>query len=616
MSAGTLVAGYIAASRESPSPWLEDLRKAGLTPAPGGLETDADASAWARGAAASCRLGDGGSALLVGAPYHLGAEQGTPKLEAIAGGLLEHPETTLASLGGPFAIAVVCPSRQEILLAVDRFAIENLFFTHSAEGIAFANRSRTLAAHPAVGNRFSLQGVFESIYFHWLPGPSAGYLGMERLLPGHYAHWRAGKLEIKPYWQPRFDVDTGATEAAQCAALRDSLELAVTRRLPERHAACFLSGGLDSSTVTGFAAKHRPEDTVAYTIGFEADGYDEMEFARTVARHFGVRHESYYVTPDDVIDALPAIVDEFDAPFGNASAIPTYYCAKLAAEHGHRSMLAGDGGDELFGGNARYSKQLVFEHYWRMPAPLRKGLLEPLLAHSPLGRLGGPFGKAASYVRQASVPLPDRLMTYNLLNFVRPETFLHPDVLAGLDFTAPSRVLRDMYEAPADTDTLNRLLKLDWRITLADSDLPKVSRMCALAGVDVSYPMLDEAVVDASLRLPPATKATPTALRPLFRKAFADFLPEATLTKSKQGFGLPFGVWLHTKPRMMDFAEAQLSGLASSGLLRDDFPQKFLSGRLQDHPAYYGTLAWILIALSLWLRGSAVILDPQQQGST
>lgn len=609
MSAGTLIAGYLAPSREKVEPWLDQLRKAGLTAAPGGADADSEASAWARGAAASCRLGDGSTTLLLGAPYHLGADQSTPRLENIAGGLLEHPESTLAGLGGPFAIAVVCPARQEVLLAVDRFAIENLFYTQTSDGIAFANRSRTLATHPVIGNRFSLQAVFESIYFHWLPGPSAGYVDMERLLPGHYAHWRAGRLEVKPYWQPRFDVDYGATEAAQCAALRESLELAVKRRLPERHAACFLSGGLDSSTVTGYAAKHRPEDTVAYTIGFEADGYDEMEFARTVARHFGVRHESYYVTPDDVITALPSIIDEFDAPFGNASAIPTYYCAKVAAEHGHRSMLAGDGGDELFGGNERYSKQLVFEHYWRMPAALRKGLLEPLLAHSPLGKLGGPFAKAASYVRQASVPLPHRLMTYNLLNFVKPETFLHPDVLAGLDFEAPSRLLQDMYEAPAGTDTLNRLLKLDWRITLADSDLPKVSRMCALAGVDVSYPMLDEAVVDVSLRLPPPTKATPSVLRPLYRKAFAEFLPQATLTKSKQGFGLPFGVWLHTKSQLMDFAETQLARLADAGILRNEFRSNFLSQRIGEHPAYFGTLAWILVALSLWLDRSSASLD-------
>jgi asparagine synthase (glutamine-hydrolysing) len=392
------------------------------------------------------------------------------------------------------------------------------------------------------------------------------------------------------------------------AALRDSINHAVARRMPARDPACFLSGGLDSSTVTGYCAKQRPEDTVAYTIGFEADGYDEMEFARTAAAHFGVRHESYYVTPDDVISALPSIIDEFDAPFGNASAIPTYYCAKLAASRGHSLIMAGDGGDELFGGNARYSKQLIFEHYWRLPAALRKGLLEPLLAHSPLGRLGGPFAKVASYVRQASVPLPDRLMTYNLLNFVKPETFLHPDVLAGIDFAAPSRVLQEMYDAPAGTDTLNRLLKLDWRITLADSDLPKVSRMCALAGIGVAYPMLDEGVVDVSLRLPPSAKVTSSELRPLYRRAFADFLPQATLTKSKQGFGLPFGVWLHEQAKLREFADAEFAALEKAGVLGPGFRDGFLSERVKEHPAYFGTLAWILLALALWLRRSGASL--------
>ena len=153
-----------------------------------------------------------------------------------------------------------------------------------------------------------------------------------------------------------------------------------------------------------------------------------------------MRHENYYVTPADIVDSLPAIVEEFDAPFGNASAIPTYYCAKLAASRGHRSILAGDGGDELFGGNARYQKQRVFERYARLPAMLRHGLCEPLANGLPAGLQRGLLGKAMSYVRQAAVPLPDRLMTYNLLNFVAPDSFLAPAVLAAVDREAPLHV--------------------------------------------------------------------------------------------------------------------------------------------------------------------------------
>lgn len=608
MSAGNIISGYVAAETGALEGFTAGLRRDGMTTAGAGA---GHAQAYARGAVACVPLHDGRTALLTGAPYMLpAARDGIAAFvpQRFCEALAAQPTATwpraLADLGGAFALAVIDPERRELFLAVDRFAIENLYFVRDERGIAYANRSRTLAAHPSVAHRFSVQDLYASLYFHWLPGPAGGYAGMERLLPGHCAHWRDGKLSIQPYWEPGFEVDTRATRAELAAGLRETIEEAVARRLPQKNPACFLSGGLDSSTVTGYSAKLRPADTVAYTIGFEADGYDEMAFARTAAEHFGVRHENYYVTPTDIVNSLPAIIGEFDAPFGNASAIPTYYCAKLAAERGHRSILAGDGGDELFGGNARYQKQMVFERYDHVPAPLRHGLLEPFAQHLPSSLQRGVIGKAASYVRQAAVPLPDRLMTYNLLNFVNPASFLAPELLASIDLDAPLRALREMYETPGDMDVTNKLLRLDWRITLADSDLPKVSRMCALAGIDVSYPMLDERVVDLSMRMPPQMKVTASEMRPLYREAFTDFLPQATLTKSKQGFGLPFGVWLHEQPLLRDFANESFADLEQRGVLARGFRDAFLSERIKEHPAYFGTLAWILMALGLWLKRS------------
>jgi len=609
MTAGNIIAGYLAPDRPLAAQWAEAQIASGLNRVAGAQTRDA--AALARGAVSAVQTPTGAAALLTGAPYALPATRsgiGSFALDAFVARDLTELPTALTKLGGAFALAMIDEARREAFLAVDRFAIENLYFVTGDHGFAFANRSRVLAGHPAVANRFRIQDLFESVYFHWLPGPAAGYVGMQRLLPGHYAHWRDGSLEIKPYWQPAFAVDHQSGAAALGAELRDAVEEAVARRLPQHSPACFLSGGLDSSTVTGYCGRLRPADTVAYTIGFEADGYDEMEFARNAAAHFGVRHERYYVTPSDIVDSLGAIIDEFDAPFGNASAIPTYYCAKLAASRGHRLILAGDGGDELFGGNARYQKQMVFEHYCRLPAAVRHALLEPMVKGLPDGLQRGLLGKAASYVRQASVPLPDRLMTYNLLNFVAPQSFLAPAMIDAIDFAAPLRGLRAMYDAPAGMDIINRLLRLDWRITLADSDLPKVSRMCALAGIDVAYPLLDEDVVDLSMRLPPAMKVTSKEMRPLYRQAFADFLPQATLTKSKQGFGLPFGVWLHEQATLRDFANDNLAYLEQAGVLAKGFRDAFLTHKIKEHPAYFGTLAWILLALGLWLRRSSVNL--------
>ena len=612
MTAGTIISGHLVDVAGALDDWTARLRRNGMTTAGA---TTPHGGAFARGAVTSLTLADGRIALLTGAPYALPAardgiaafapDQFFARLAADAS---DHWPRVLADLGGTFALAVVDPARRELLLAVDRFAIENLYFVRDVRGVAFANRARTLADHPAVDNRFLIQDLYASLYFHMLPGPAGGYVGVERLLPGHYAHWCDGQLAVRPYWEPDFAVDAHASRAELAAALSESIEAGVARRLPQKNPACFLSGGLDSSTVTGYCARLRPADTVAYTIGFEADGYDEMAFARTAANHFGVRHESYYVTPADIVDMLPAIIDEFDAPFGNASAIPVYYCAKLAASRGHRSILAGDGGDELFGGNARYQKQLVFERYGRVPGALRHALLEPLAQHLPDALQRGLLGKAASYVRQAAVPLPERLMTYNLLNFVAPTSFLDPALLATIDRDAPLQVLREMYDTPLDMDPINKLLRLDWRLTLADSDLPKVSRMCALAGIDVSFPLLDEAVVDVSMRMPPEMKVTAREMRPLFRAAFADFLPQATLTKSKQGFGLPFGVWLHEQPLLRDFAHDSLMHLEQSGVLAKGFRDGFLSAKIKEHPAYFGTLAWILLALGIWLKRTSVSL--------
>jgi asparagine synthase (glutamine-hydrolysing) len=128
-----------------------------------------------------------------------------------------------------------------------------------------------------------------------------------------------------------------------------------------------LSGGLDSSTVVGLFQKLSPQPVDVFSIGFAADGYDEMEYARITARHFKSTLHEYYVTPADVLAAIPLVAQAYDEPFGNASAVPAYYCAKFAREHGMTQLLAGDGGDEIFAGNARYAKQKIFDLYRHVP---------------------------------------------------------------------------------------------------------------------------------------------------------------------------------------------------------------------------------------------------------
>jgi asparagine synthase (glutamine-hydrolysing) len=325
-----------------------------------------------------------------------------------------------------------------------------------------------------------------------------------------------------------------------------------------------------------------------------------MGFARIAARRFGTEHHEYYVTPDDLVRSIPAVAAHFDQPFGNSSALPAYYCAKMARDDGVTRILAGDGGDELFGGNSRYAKQRVFGWYGHVPAPLRRGLMEPIFESPLIGRTPW-LKKGSSYIEQAKVPMPDRLQMYNLLLRLGADDVLTPEFLAQIDIEGPARHQREVWAAARQAGTLNRTLAFDWRYTLGESDLPKVRSTCDLAGLAVAFPMLDQGLLDLSQRLPTEYKLRGLKLRWFFKEALRGFLPDEILTKKKQGFGLPFGVWLTRHPALMETARNALDKLAPRGIVRPAFLQTLLRERLPKHPAYYGEMVWILMMLEQWL---------------
>jgi asparagine synthase (glutamine-hydrolysing) len=210
--------------------------------------------------------------------------------------------------------------------------------------------------------------------------------------------------------------------------------------------------------------------------------------------------------------------------------------------------------------------------------------------------------KAASYVNQAKVPMPDRLMTYNQLFRLGVRDVLTPELLAQVDQQDPARQQREVWDQVKEGSLVNRMLAFDWRYTLADSDLPKVMGTTALAGVNVGFPMLDDRLLAFSLRLPTAYKLKGLKLRWFFKEALRGFLPDEILTKKKQGFGLPFGVWANQTPALKALAKDSLDSLVARGVVRGDFIDSLLTHRLPEHPGYYGEMVWILMMLEQWLQ--------------
>lgn len=528
------------------------------------------------------------------------ARDGDPA-RALWEGYRRHGRGVLERLGGDFALCVLDPEQRRLLAAIDRIGQFPLYFARTASGVAFGTSASSVLIHPGIERRITPDGLFHYFFFHMLPAPVSLYAGLEKLqggqcliLEGH------APARVEVYWQPQFQEPAGADGEALGRALHQRLGTAVRRLNDEPRSGAFLSGGLDSSTVSGYLAQLRPGEADTFSIGFDAPGYDEMEYARTAAHHFQTRPHEYYVTPGDVVEAVPLIAAAYDEPFGNSSALPAYFCARMAADAGIQRMLAGDGGDELFAGNARYVKQEIFEHWGRLPGTLRRQLLEPLFTRLPRG--APLLGKARSYVEQARIPLPDRLQTYNHLYRLDAATVFETDFLAQVDQEAPWALMRDLYHRPHGASTLNRMMYLDWQQTLADNDLRKVSRMGQLAGVDVVYPMLDEDLVEFSCRVPSAMKASRGRLRHFYKEAMTGFLPDEIIHKKKHGFGLPFGVWMQEHPPLREMAYDGLLRFKGRGILQPAFIDRLIQMHRQQHAVYYGEMVWILMMLDLWLE--------------
>jgi asparagine synthase (glutamine-hydrolysing) len=526
------------------------------------------------------------------------AERGLAAAWTLA--LAKAPRESLARIEGDFAVGLRDASGRT-LLAVDRFAVRTLCYRLDGERLRFAERADALADP---GHEIDPQAIFDYLYFHTIPSPRTIFRGIHRLPPGHYAEFEDGRLTVAPYWTPVFEERRDADFPALRDEFRRLLKEAVARQLGEGKPACFLSGGTDSSTVAGVIREASGRAAATYSIGFEAEGYDEMAYARIAASHFGTEHHEYYVTPDDLVRGIGAVARHYDQPFGNSSALPAYYCARMAREDGVTRILAGDGGDELFGGNSRYAMQRIFGAYAHVPGLVRRGVMEPVLLRSPAGK-APLLRKGASYVRQAITPMPDRLQNYNLLLRLGIHEVLETGFVSRVDPASPLDRQREAWAAPDASSELNRTLAYDWRYTLAESDLPKVSMTTQLAGLAVGYPMLDSALVDFSLRLPAAYKLRGLKLRWFFKEALRGFLPDAIIEKKKQGFGLPFGVWATRHEALRRLAGDSLASLATRGIVRPGFIETLLEHRLREHPGYYGEMVWILMMLEQWLQGHA-----------
>ena len=512
--------------------------------------------------------------------------------QALATGFLKYGRLVLNKIHGPFSFCVIDPERHYVLLANDRLGIRPLAFYYQHGLLVFGSKLDHIIAHPGVKTVIDPQGIFNYLYAHMIPSPGSIYKDISKLQPGEFIEIESNKLIRNFYWQSDYTEST-FTKLELIEQVHTQLDRSIAACQPDKETGVFLSGGLDSSTVTGFFQKFAEHKVDAFTMGFDAEGYDEMPYARLVASHFKVNLHEYYVSPADVLNSIPLIAQTYDEPFGNASAVPSYYCAKFARERGMTRLLAGDGGDEIFAGNSRYAKQKLFDYYRYLPG-FAKAAIVPMANNLPF------LGKLQSYIEQANINMPDRLETYNFLHRSPLLEFFTEDFLKQIDPEIPIANSRSTYNRANTDDFIKRMLHLDGKFTLADNDLRKVNRMCELASVEVQYPMLQEDLVRFSAGIPSKWLMQGFELRSFYKKSMKNYLPKQTLNKPKQGFGLPFGIWMAQDKELKQFALDNLFSFSKRDIVNPVYIKNIIKLHQKGHSSYYGVLIWLLIMLEQW----------------
>lgn len=511
--------------------------------------------------------------------------------------LLLPPSEYLSRLSGRFALIAIDTLSGKVLCATDRFASMPLYYADTEQQLAVSNDLTALEPHLAVAS-MRHQALLDYVYYHMIPSPQSIYHQVKKLPLASLLQYQQ-TLTVDTYWQPDFTPARKSKEAL-ARELQQTLLDAVAPYTALSGAGTFLSGGLDSSTVTACMAKLSGQRVKTFTIGFSEPGYDETAYAKVVADAFNTEHHVYYVTPDDIVAELPRLAAHFFEPFGNSSALPTFFCARFARQHDVSTLLAGDGGDELFSGNERYNKQLIFERFNRLPQWLRQ--LTAALVNGGRSVVDAPLlRKGQSFLQQSQLDLASRLQHYNFLHQHAVQEVFSDDFLQQVNVTQPLSMIQQRFADVTPCEPVNSMLYNDWKFTLADNDLVKVNTMTDLAGVTVAYPLLDQALLELANRISPKLKLENGQLRAFYKYACKSLLPEATLNKSKHGFGLPFGRWLSTHAPLQQLAYQQLHALKQRGIFKASFIDKVIEQHRNCHAAYYGELIWVMTMLELWL---------------
>jgi asparagine synthase (glutamine-hydrolysing) len=509
--------------------------------------------------------------------------------EAIIHGYEEHGDRVTDGLRGMFAFAIWDERRRRLLLARDRLGIKPLYYWSTPSGLAFASELRALLNLREFTPEVDETSVGWFLSLGYVPDDRAIFRGVKKLRPGHRLSWTAEEgVRIERYWAPPRVERARVDERDVVAELRSLISECVESHLEsEVPLGAFLSGGIDSSTVVAYMARHLSQPVRTFSIGFDEPEYDETKDAAAVARALGTSHTQLIVRPD--AEALiEHVVGAFDEPFGDSSALPTLLVSQLARQH-VTVALSGDGGDELFCGYTRYLDSLRRTEIANDPARRAARRAIRLLPLATPGRnrlIDLTLSRRGRYASTVAFQLDVALG-----GVARPEIVARVPRFDSL--------LGEWFDEAGERDYASQLTLVDIQTYLPGDILTKVDRMSMAVSLEARVPLLDHRLVEFAVSLPSSLKVRDGVGKWILRRAIEGIVPAAVLTRPKQGFAVPFAKWFRRELRhrveRLCRETADIGEYVVPEAVRRIAAEHFAGRR--DH----SWLLWRLMALDGWL---------------
>ncbi len=515
----------------------------------------------------------------------------------------EHGDACVEHLRGMFAFAIWDREKQVLLLARDRLGIKPLFYALQGGRLWFASEIKALL-DGGVQEAIDAQALKQFLTFLYVPSPATIYERIRQLPPGHTLIFTRGRLSLRRYWALKPDPEAALLEGEEAeerllALLKETVKLHLISDVP---LGVFLSGGIDSGTVVAMMRALSDGPIKTFTIGYgpEDESYNELVYAREVANRFGTIHHEEIVKPD-AVDLLPRIIQAFDEPFADSSAIPNYLISQVA----RRSVtvaLAGHGGDELFGGYPRYLGQHFGASYDRLPAGLRRGLAAASQWIPESTQSGNWPGRIRRFL-QAGGSLPDAryLCWITFLPQEWGENLFTPEFCAraGTD-TSAERHYR-LYRDWPSPDPAERAMAVDIQTYLPDDLLSMGDRMSMAHSLEVRVPFCDHVLAQFAMGLSARERFRHRRLKSFLKRTLRTSLPEHLLHRSKQGFMVPLARWFNHDLKAMVRELLSEETVGRRGYVRYSYVRWLLaeheSGRRNCTDQIFA-----LLALEIWQR--------------